>query len=96
MTPRTASRMNSARVAERTPGIAVACVYLGLSLGLFVGGMLTAGLGWRAIFLFMAPSSPPGSSSWPCTSTTSGRRRRGSGSTSSVPSCTQGRWSSHS
>lgn len=39
----------------RALGIAVACVYLGLSLGPFVGGMLTAWVGWRGIFLFTAP-----------------------------------------
>ena len=39
----------------RALGIAVACVHLGLSLGPFVRGMLTAWFGWRAIFLFTAP-----------------------------------------
>ena len=39
----------------RALGIAIACVYLGLSLGPFVGGMLTAWLGWRSIFLVTAP-----------------------------------------
>jgi MFS family permease len=39
----------------RALGVAVACVYLGLSLGPFVGGMLTAWVGWRGIFLFTAP-----------------------------------------
>jgi EmrB/QacA subfamily drug resistance transporter len=39
----------------RALGIAVACVYLGLSLGPFVGGILTAWVGWRGIFLFTAP-----------------------------------------
>ena len=39
----------------RALGIAVACVYLGLSLGPFVGGLLTAWVGWRGIFLFTAP-----------------------------------------
>lgn len=39
----------------RALGIAVACVYLGLSLGPFVGGMLTAWIGWRGIFLATAP-----------------------------------------
>ncbi len=39
----------------RALGIAVACVYLGLSLGPFVGGMLTAWVGWRGIFLATAP-----------------------------------------
>lgn len=39
----------------RAIGIAVACVYLGLSLGPFVGAMLTAWVGWRGIFIFTAP-----------------------------------------
>src|ERR1051325_7935497 len=39
----------------RALGIAVACVYLGLSLGPFVRGLLTAWVGWRGIFLFTAP-----------------------------------------
>jgi len=38
----------------RALGIAVACVYLGLSLGPFVGGLLTAWVGWRGIFPFTA------------------------------------------
>jgi EmrB/QacA subfamily drug resistance transporter len=39
----------------RALGIAVACVYLGLSLGPFVGGILTAWIGWRGIFIVTAP-----------------------------------------
>jgi EmrB/QacA subfamily drug resistance transporter len=39
----------------RALGIAVACVYLGLSLGPFVGAVLTAWLGWRSIFIVTAP-----------------------------------------
>ena len=38
----------------RALGIAVACVDLGLSLGPFVGGLLTAWVGWRGIFPFTA------------------------------------------
>ncbi len=38
----------------RALGIAVASVYLGLSLGPVLGGFVTAWLGWRAIFLFTA------------------------------------------
>ena len=36
-------------------GINVAVVYLGLSMGPFLGGMLTQYLGWRSIFLFHIP-----------------------------------------
>ncbi len=36
-------------------GINVAAVYLGLSLGPFLGGLLTEHLGWRSIFLFNFP-----------------------------------------
>lgn len=39
----------------RALGIAVACVYLGLSLGPFLGAVLTAWIGWRGIFVFTAP-----------------------------------------
>ena len=35
-------------------GINVACVYIGLSLGPFVGGFLTQAPGWRSIFWLMA------------------------------------------
>jgi EmrB/QacA subfamily drug resistance transporter len=36
-------------------GINVTCVYLGLSLGPFIGGFLTEHAGWRSIFLVMVP-----------------------------------------
>ncbi|NEW84191.1 MAG: MFS transporter, partial [Mariniphaga sp.] len=36
-------------------GINVAAVYLGLSMGPFIGGMLTQHFGWRSIFLFCVP-----------------------------------------
>jgi EmrB/QacA subfamily drug resistance transporter len=38
-------------------GINVAAVYLGLSLGPFLGGFLTQHLGWRSIFLLNVPLS---------------------------------------
>ncbi|MBP1929809.1 EmrB/QacA subfamily drug resistance transporter [Methanolinea mesophila] len=36
-------------------GITLASVYTGLSLGPFIGGVLTAYLGWRSIFLVIVP-----------------------------------------
>lgn len=36
-------------------GLSVAAVYLGLTLGPFLGGALTEHLGWRSIFLVMVP-----------------------------------------
>lgn len=39
----------------RALGINVAAVYLGLSLGPFIGGFLTEQLGWRSIFLVNVP-----------------------------------------
>lgn len=39
----------------RAMGIAVGSVYLGLSLGPFIGGLLTQHLGWRSIFFFIVP-----------------------------------------
>jgi len=36
-------------------GISVATVYLGLSMGPFIGGILTEHLGWRSIFLAVVP-----------------------------------------
>jgi MFS family permease len=38
----------------RAIGITVACVYIGLSLGPFLGGILTEQLGWRSIFIIDA------------------------------------------
>ena len=39
----------------RVIGIYVAAVYIGLSVGPFVGGLLTQHFGWRSIFLVMLP-----------------------------------------
>jgi len=39
----------------RALGISVAAVYFGLSVGPFIGGMLTEHLGWRSIFLLNVP-----------------------------------------
>jgi EmrB/QacA subfamily drug resistance transporter len=39
----------------RVIGIYVAAVYIGLSVGPFVGGLLTQHYGWRSIFLVMLP-----------------------------------------
>jgi len=39
----------------RALGINVAAVYLGLSLGPFLGGLLTQHLGWRSVFLVNVP-----------------------------------------
>ena len=39
----------------RALGINVAAVYLGMSLGPFLGGLLTQHLGWRSIFLVVVP-----------------------------------------
>jgi len=36
-------------------GIATAVVYIGLSIGPFVGGVLTTNLGWRSLFLVLLP-----------------------------------------
>lgn len=36
-------------------GISIGAVYLGISLGPFLGGLLTEHLGWRSIFLAMVP-----------------------------------------
>lgn len=41
----------------RVLGISVAAVYLGLSLGPFLGGFLTQHLGWRSIFFLNVPLS---------------------------------------
>lgn len=43
------------RERGRVMGYAVATVYLGLSLGPFIGGWLTGWLGWRAVFLSAVP-----------------------------------------
>jgi EmrB/QacA subfamily drug resistance transporter len=39
----------------RALGLSVAAVYFGLSSGPFFGGFLTAHLGWRSVFLIIAP-----------------------------------------
>jgi len=39
----------------RVLGINVASVYMGLSMGPFVGGILTEHIGWRGVFLFNCP-----------------------------------------
>jgi EmrB/QacA subfamily drug resistance transporter len=39
----------------RVLGINVAAVYLGLSLGPSIGGLLTGALGWRSVFFFTVP-----------------------------------------
>ncbi|MBX6365886.1 MAG: MFS transporter [Gemmatimonadetes bacterium] len=39
----------------RALGIQVAAVYLGLSLGPFIGGFLTERFGWRSVYIFAAP-----------------------------------------
>ncbi len=36
-------------------GISIACVFIGLSIGPFLGGILTEYLGWRSIFLVVLP-----------------------------------------
>jgi MFS family permease len=41
------------RERGRAFGVAVAAVYVGLSAGPFVGGLLTHYLGWRSVFLLM-------------------------------------------
>jgi MFS family permease len=38
-------------------GINVAAVYTGLSLGPFLGGILTQNFGWRSVFLAFVPVS---------------------------------------
>ena len=43
------------RKRGRVIGIYVAAVYVGLSAGPFIGGMLTQQFGWRSIFLLMFP-----------------------------------------
>jgi EmrB/QacA subfamily drug resistance transporter len=44
-----------ARERGKVLGVNVAAVYVGLSLGPFVGGFLTQNLGWRSIFLLVVP-----------------------------------------
>lgn len=39
----------------RALGFNVSAVYIGLSLGPFIGGLLTQSLGWRSIFLIISP-----------------------------------------
>ena len=45
----------------RAMGVLVACVYLGLSVGPLVGGMMTNLAGWRSVFFL---SLPPGLLAW--------------------------------
>lgn len=45
----------------RAMGVLVACVYLGLSVGPLVGGMMTDLAGWRSVFFL---SLPPGLLAW--------------------------------
>ena len=45
----------------RVMGILVACVYLGLSVGPLVGGMMTSIFGWRSVFFLCLP---PGLLAW--------------------------------
>jgi EmrB/QacA subfamily drug resistance transporter len=45
----------------RVMGILVACVYLGLSVGPLVGGMMTSLVGWRSVFFLCLP---PGLAAW--------------------------------
>jgi EmrB/QacA subfamily drug resistance transporter len=45
----------------RAMGVLVACVYLGLSVGPLVGGMMTNLVGWRSVFFL---SLPPGLLAW--------------------------------
>lgn len=45
----------SAEERGRVFGINVAAVYMGLSLGPFLGGLLTQNFGWRSIFLVNIP-----------------------------------------
>ncbi|MDY0225550.1 MAG: MFS transporter [Desulfomicrobium apsheronum] len=45
----------------RVMGILVACVYLGLSVGPLVGGMMTSLFGWRSVFFLCLP---PGLLAW--------------------------------
>ncbi|MBP1707938.1 MAG: putative transport protein, partial [Chloroflexi bacterium] len=40
----------------RALGINLACVFIGMSLGPFLGGVLTQHLGWRSIFLINIPA----------------------------------------
>jgi EmrB/QacA subfamily drug resistance transporter len=46
-----------ARERGRALGINIASIYLGLSFGPFLGGILTGHLGWRSIFYLAAPFS---------------------------------------
>jgi len=45
----------SARERGQAIGLNIAAIYLGLSFGPFIGGMLTGHLGWRSIFSLTAP-----------------------------------------
>ena len=81
----------------RALGINVMAVYLGLSLGPPLGGLLVDTLGWRSIFLITCPSGWSRScGAWSCCRSPSGSRmrrasttraRRCSASSSSACSC---------
>ena len=45
----------SSRQRGQALGINIAAIYLGLSFGPFIGGLLTGHLGWRSIFTLTAP-----------------------------------------
>ena len=52
-------RPNGRSPSPSSFGLAVAAVYVGLSVGPFAGGLLTEGLGWRGVFLVPALGTLP-------------------------------------